>query len=84
MNKASKEVIMYTTEICPFCHAAKELLQSKGVSYKELDVTNDSDLRQKLIEMSGGRTTVPQIFLDGKNIGGYEELVAFYDSGGTL
>jgi len=84
MNKASKEVIMYTTEICPFCHAAKELLQSKGVSYKEIDVTNDSDLRQKLIEMSGGRATVPQIFVDGKNIGDYQELVAFYDSGGTL
>ena len=84
MSPSSKEVVIYTTETCPFCHASKELLKSKGVAFKEMDVTNDAELRSRLIEMSHGKATVPQIFVDGKNLGGYEELVAFYDSGGTL
>ena len=84
MNTPSKEVVIYTTDTCPFCHAAKELLESKGISYKEINVTNDSEAREKLIQMSHGRSTVPQIFVGDKNIGGYEELVHFFDSGHTI
>jgi len=84
MHASSKEVVIYVTEYCPFCHAAKDLLKSKGVSFKEVDVTNDPEEREQLIQKSGGHLTVPQIFVDGKNIGGYDELVTLYNSGGTI
>lgn len=78
------KVTIYTTNYCPYCHAAKSLLTSKNVKFEEIDVTDDDALREKLVKMSGGRETVPQIFADGKNIGGYTELVAYFQSGKTL
>jgi glutaredoxin 3 len=57
------------------------LLRSKGVAFDEIDVTDDAELRAKLIEMSGGRRTVPEIFINGRIIGGFEELKALDDSG---
>jgi len=78
-----KEVVIYTTLACPYCIAAKKLLGEKGVSYKEVDVTGDDAKREKLVEMSGGRVTVPQIFVDGDNIGGYQELVEFFNRRGS-
>jgi glutaredoxin 3 len=75
------KVELYTTEYCPFCVRAKALLKSKGVNYEEIDVTDDAALREKMIELSGGRRTVPEIFIDGKIIGGYEELKALNDAG---
>lgn len=69
-----RDVVIYTTDYCPYCHAAKKLLASKKIIYKEIDVTGNDALRDKLVEMTGGRQTVPQIFIDGKSIGGYEEL----------
>lgn len=80
----AKEVVIYTTEYCPYCSAAKQLLQSKGVAYKEIDVSDDGDMRRKLVQLSGGRTTVPQIFADGKSIGGYDDLARLYASGKSL
>ncbi len=79
----TKKVIIYTTVSCPYCHAAKEFLKSKKVSYEEIDVTDDEAMREKMAKMSG-QQTVPQIFADGKSIGGYEELIRFYQSGNTL
>jgi glutaredoxin 3 len=73
-----KEVIIYTTRSCPYCHAAKDFFGAKKVSFKEVDVSQDATMRQKLVEMTGGRQTVPQIFIDGKSIGGYDELVKFF------
>ncbi len=73
----TKKVVIYTTRYCPYCSAAKKLLQSKKVVYEEIDVTDDDAMREKLVQMSGGRETVPQIFIDGKSIGGYEDLVRF-------
>jgi glutaredoxin 3 len=60
---------------------AKSLLRSKGVAFEEIDVSSDSALREKMIEMSGGRRTVPEIFINGKIIGGYDELRALEDEG---
>ncbi len=74
-------VVVYTTEYCPYCHAAKKFLTAKGVQFQEIDVSSDEKMRLKLIQMTGGRETVPQIFVDGKSIGGYDDLVALYASG---
>jgi glutaredoxin 3 len=75
------KVELYTTTYCPFCTRAKNLLKSKGVPFDEIDVTDDDALRAKMIEMSGGRRTVPEIFINGKIVGGFDELKALNDSG---
>ncbi len=81
---ASKKVVIYTTQYCPYCRAAKDLLKSQGVGFEDIDVTNSPKLREKLVGMCQGRTTVPVIFVDARCLGGYEELVHFYESGNTL
>jgi glutaredoxin 3 len=68
-------VRIYTTSSCPYCVMAKRLLTKKGVSYEEIDVSNDEDKRAWLVEASGGRRTVPQVFIDEKPYGGYTDLV---------
>ncbi len=65
-------VIIYTTNYCPFCFGAKSLLHLKNVEYEEIDVTDDPERRGEMERLSG-RFTVPQIFIDGKSIGGYDE-----------
>jgi glutaredoxin 3 len=80
----AKEVLVYTTSSCPYCHAAKKFLASKNVPFKEIDVTDDDAMRGKLVTLSGGRETVPQIFVDGKCLGGYDDLVAYYQSGNKI
>jgi glutaredoxin 3 len=74
------EVILYTTRVCPYCIAAKRLLGQRGVAYKEIDVTADDAKRAWLVEATG-RRTVPQIFIAGQPIGGYDELAALDRSG---
>ena len=73
-------VEIYTTSMCPYCVAAKRLLKARGIAYAETDVGNDPDLRAEIIERTG-RRTVPQIFIGGKAIGGYDELAALDASG---
>lgn len=68
------KVEIYTTEYCPFCTLAKSLLREKGVEFEEIDVTDDATLRAKMTELAGGRRTVPEIFVNGRIIGGYDEL----------
>ena len=68
------KVEIYTTSYCPFCIRAKSLLTRKGIGFNEIDVTDDDALREKMIELSGGRRTVPEIFINGKIVGGYDEL----------
>jgi glutaredoxin 3 len=80
-DTAVAKVELYTTTYCPFCVRAKNLLKSKGVAFTEIDVTNDDALRAKMVEMAGGRRTVPEIFIDGKIVGGFEELKALNDRG---
>ncbi len=75
------KVEVYTTSFCPFCTRAKSLLKSKGVQFIEIDVTEDAELRQKMVELSGGRRTVPEIFINDKIVGGYDELKALDEAG---
>ena len=70
---AVNKVQIYGTDWCPYCSAAKELLESKGISYDEIDVS-DPGARQSMIERANGRRTVPQIFIGDEHIGGYNEL----------
>ncbi|HLK85994.1 MAG TPA: glutaredoxin 3 [Candidatus Binataceae bacterium] len=79
MAKAKVEV--YTTSYCPYCTRAKSLLKSKGIEFEEIDVTNDPAARARMIELSGGRRTVPEIFINGRIIGGYDELRALESRG---
>ncbi len=74
------KVIVYTTEYCPYCVRAKSLLKHKGVAFEEIDVGQDDALRDKMVEESG-RRTVPQIFIDDKPIGGFDELYALDQDG---
>jgi glutaredoxin 3 len=74
------EVTVYTTRVCPYCIAAKRLLGARGVAYQEVDVSNDDAKRAWLVEATG-RRTVPQIFIAGESIGGYDELAALDKSG---
>lgn len=70
------EVEIYTTRICPYCVRAKSLLNKKNQDFKEIDVTTDAELRAELVQKSGGQRTVPQIFINGKHIGGSDDLYA--------
>lgn len=76
------DVIMYKTLFCPFCSMAGALLKKKGVTWREIDVTHDADLRREMEELSG-RRTVPQIVIDERSVGGYDEL-ARLDRAGEL
>ena len=72
---------IYTKATCPFCHRAKALLQSKSAQFNEIAIDNDPKKREEMIERSG-RTTVPQIFIDGQHIGGCDDLHALDAKGG--
>lgn len=65
---------MYSTHVCPYCDRAKDLLRRKGVQFVEHHVDEDINKREEMLARSGGRRTVPQIFIDGKHIGGCDDL----------
>jgi glutaredoxin 3 len=67
-------IVLYTTPYCGYCRAAKALLQARGVQFVEIDVSRDFDKRAEMISRARGRRTVPQIFIEGTHIGGYDEL----------
>jgi len=67
-------VTLYSTIMCPYCFAAKNLLNKKGVSFEEIDVTMNPIKRAAMSEKSGGQTSVPQIFIDDLHVGGFDEL----------
>lgn len=69
-------VEIYTKFFCGYCSRAKRLLEDKGVQYEEYDITMGGPKRQEMLERSGGRSTVPQIFIDGRHIGGSDDLAA--------
>ncbi len=76
------EITIYTTKVCPYCLRAKDLLKRKGQKFTEIDVADDAT-REEMIAKSGGRRSVPQIFIDGKLIGGSDDLYAL-DAAGKL
>lgn len=75
------EIEIYTQDWCGFCARAKQLLESKGASYREIDAPNGTPERAEAMRRSGGRTTVPQIFIDGAHVGGCDDLVALERAG---
>lgn len=74
------KVVIYTSQFCPFCVRAKALLGSKNVAFEEIDVTFNDPLKQEMVRLSG-RRTVPQIFIDGNPLGGYDDLRQLDDTG---
>jgi glutaredoxin 3 len=72
---------IYTTPMCPFCVRAKRLLDSKNVTYEEINLWTGPGRRREMIERADGRSTVPQIFIDGQGIGGSDELAALEEAG---
>ena len=68
------DVTIYTRPGCGFCMRAKDLLRSKGVDYREIDVWSGPGLQDEMIERAGGRTTVPQIFVGERHVGGCDDL----------
>ena len=75
------KVVIYTASLCPYCHMAKELLQTKGVDYDEIDVTGAAALRAEMRVKSGGRSTVPQIWIGERHVGGCDDLYALDRTG---
>jgi len=71
-----KNIEIYTGDNCYFCESAKRLLNKKNYSYKEIDVSSSESLRDLMIKRANGKRTIPQIFIDGIHIGGWNELYA--------
>lgn len=76
-----KTVEIYTSPLCGFCHAAKRLLNSKGVSFAEVDVLANPDRKAEMIQRANGGHTVPQIFIGGDHVGGSDDLHALERAG---
>ena len=76
------DVVIYTKPGCPYCTAAKGLLDKKGVDFTEIVASNDPEKKQEMIQKSGGRMTFPQVFVGEKHIGGSDDLHALDARGG--
>ena len=70
------KVEIYSTMFCPYCARARALLQHKGVEFTEIDLMEEPRRRDEMIRRAGGRTSVPQIFIDGEHVGGCDDIVA--------
>lgn len=75
-----QKVVIYSTQVCPYCVRAKMLLQKKGAEYEEIDVSNPTD-REAMIEKTGGARTVPQIYIGETHVGGADDLYALESEG---
>lgn len=73
---------IYTKMMCPYCSQAKSLLKTRGAAFEEFDITMGGPRRAEMIERAGGRSTVPQIFIDGRHVGGCDDIVALDRRGG--
>jgi glutaredoxin 3 len=80
-QRSMSPILLYTTQFCGYCGAAKNLLRSKGLDYEEIDVGFDSGKRIETVQRAGGLRTVPQIFIHGGHVGGYDELAALEREG---
>tara|TARA_R110000787_G_scaffold204605_1_gene315106 strand:- start:211 stop:468 length:258 start_codon:yes stop_codon:yes gene_type:complete len=76
-----KQVEIYTSPMCGYCHAAKRLLMKKGAPFTEIDVSRDPDQRRAMMQRAKGGRTVPQIFIGGAHVGGSDELHAMDHAG---
>lgn len=77
----SKDIKVYTGTYCGYCHQAKQLLKRLNLPFEEINLDDKADLRQKLSQENNGYRTIPMIFIDGKFIGGYMDLVALHQQG---
>lgn len=75
-------VTIYTTAWCPYCSAAKSLLREKGAAFNEIDVEKTAGARAAMVQRAGGRTSVPQIFVGDRHVGGCDDLYALERAGG--
>lgn len=75
------QIVIYTTPTCPYCRAAKRLLELKQVAFEEISVEGDPQKRAEMTRLAEGRRTVPQIFIDGRPIGGCDDLHALDNDG---
>jgi glutaredoxin 3 len=80
LSDAAPNILIYTTAICPYCVAAKNFLKSKGQTWAEIRVDTDPAEREKMIARAK-RTSVPQIFIGEKHIGGYDDMIALHRAG---
>ncbi len=77
------DVVLYVRSWCPWCHQARELLATKGIRQREIDIEKEPDRQAEMIERAAGRTTVPQVIIGGRHIGGFDDLAAL-DARGEL
>ena len=77
------EIEIYTQDRCPFCERAKQEFDRRGLAYREIEAPRGTPARTEAARRAGGRTTVPQIFIDGRHVGGCDELLAL-DRAGKL
>jgi glutaredoxin 3 len=82
MSTRMPEIIVYSKGYCPYCQAAKALLKKKGAAFTEIDLTTDPEGQRAMTKRANGRSTVPQIFIDGRHIGGSDDLHALDARGG--
>ncbi|MES2405375.1 MAG: glutaredoxin 3 [Pseudomonadota bacterium] len=75
------EIEIYSTAMCPYCIAAKNLLKSRGLSWRELRIDTDANARREMLARAPGARTVPQIFINGVHVGGFDQLAAAERSG---
>ncbi len=75
------KIEVYSSAVCPYCVSAKNLLKSKGLEWSEVRIDTDPAQREAMLARSGGRRTVPQIFINGHHVGGFDDLVAADRSG---
>ena len=74
-------IVIYTKSTCPYCHAAKDLLRQKGAGFQEIGVDGDRAAQAAMAEKAGGRSTVPQIWIGEKHVGGCDDLYALEEAG---
>jgi glutaredoxin 3 len=75
------KILVYSSMLCPYCFAAKKLLKKLNLNFEEVLVDNDPKIKNQMIKLSNGRTSVPQVFFGENHIGGYDDLKRFYNEG---
>lgn len=76
-----KKIVIYSKDYCPYCDSAKNYFKSRNIPFQEIDVTHDEALFQEMLRKSNGRRTVPEIFIDDKLVGGWDDLNALIQAG---
>ena len=79
-----KKILIYSSLICPYCIAAKKIFENQKLKYSEILIDNNPNEKEKMIGLSGGRITVPQIFFDDNHIGGYDDLIRLFEDGDLI